>query len=334
MQTLEKVPRVRLINLPTPLEALPRLTKKLSGPRLWIKRDDKTGLAFGGNKARKLEYLMGDAKHKDADFIITTGSPQSNHARMTVAAANKLGMDTLLVLKGKKPRENQGNLLLDRILGADIKFADVKTYDDVHKIMAELAVEYARKGHKPYTIPVGGANYIGTFGYLNAIYEIVAQAKQLGIKTDYIVHSTSTGATQAGLVLGAKILDPNLKILGIGEGSDTVEIRQDAIKLANEAAKKLDIDISVGTKDIIIYDDRKYAGEGYGIPSKECIEAIKLLARAEGILLDPVYTSKAMVGLLDLIEKGKFAKDQNVVFLHTGGAPALFAFRKELEAQL
>lgn len=325
-----KLPRVRILNLPTPLEEMPRLSKTLKGPRLWIKRDDCTGLAFGGNKERKAEFAVADALEKKADVVVTTGPVQSNHARATAAAATKLGLAVVLVLRGEKPQEFDGNLLLDRLLGADIRYV-CAGMRDINSTMSEIAEELERKGHAPYVIP-GGASYsVGAVAYVNAMLELVAQSREADLKIDYLVHAAGSGGTQAGLVLANEALNLGIGILGVSveKGDDSrTQLALKTAEIANAGGTLLNVEVNVKPKNVLLVEG--YAGKGYGILSPECLDAIRLMAQTEGIILDPVYTGKAMAGLIDMIRNSRFRKDDNVVFVHTGGTPALFPYRKEL----
>jgi L-cysteate sulfo-lyase len=327
---IDKLPRIRLARLPTPLEEMPRLSEFLGGPKLWIKRDDLTGIAFGGNKERKTEFVMADALQRGADVIITTGALQSNHARVTAAAAKKLGLEVVLVLRGKEPEEYNGNLLLDNLFGADIRFVQVDKQQTL-QVMEEVAEELRREGRKPYVVP-GGASYpTGAVGYVNAMVELINQAEEESLKIDCIVHASGSGGTQAGLILANKALKADIEILGVCVAPNTTRWLTDKIvSIANGMAKLLDLKEAVTHKDVILQGN--YAGKAYGALTSEAVEAIRLVARTEGILLDPVYTGKAMAGLIDLVRRGRFQKDDNVVFIHTGGTPALFVYREELRA--
>jgi len=327
---IDRLPRIRLVNLPTPLAEMPRLSKALGGPRLWIKRDDCTGLAFGGNKERKAEFAIADALSKKADVVITTGPVQSNHARATVAAARKVGLNVVLVLKGEKPRSHDGNLLLDHLFGAEIRFFHgTETSWEKNQPMEKIAKELMDEGHVPYIIP-GGASYpVGTVAYANTLIELLNQAQGFDFKIDYIVHAAGSGGTQAGLVLANKALKSKINILGISAEPYCDWLVEKTVDIANRAAKLLDIKVNVEPKDVTLIKD--YAGEAYGVLTPEALDAIKLVAQTEGILLDPVYTCKAMAGLIDMIKHGRFDKNENVVFVHTGGTPALFAYRKDLK---
>lgn len=320
------LPRIRLAYLPTPLEYLPRLSKHLGGPKIWIKRDDLTGPSFGGNKVRKLEFVMADAINKGSTVVITTGGIQSNHARSTAAVARKLGLKSVLVLRGRNPPEASGNLLLDRILGADIRFFPVER-EEIPRIMEEVADELRKKGEKPYIIPLGASYPIGAAGYVNSVIEIYSQAKEMGLKFDWIVHAAGSGGTQAGLVFGIKMLKMDAKVLGISMGPNAETLRSAALRIAKGISNLLDVNVQISSQDVRVIDD--FAGEE-GIISKEVVGAIKTLARTEGIILDPVYTAKAMLGIIELIKNGFFDENENLLFIHSGGLPGLFAHRKEL----
>jgi len=327
---IDELPRVKLLNLPTPLEAMPRLTKLLKGPRLWIKRDDCTGLAFGGNKERKTEFVIADALKKKADVVVTTGGIQSNHVRATAAASKKLGLKVVLVVHGNKPREYDGNLFLDYLLGADIKFVSASG-NKFDRAVRDIAEELKDKGHNPYIIP-GGASYpIGAVAYVNAAMELLEQAEGKGLKLDKVVHCAGSGGTQAGLVLGNKALKTRIEVLGLSDEPTDGWLLNRTLEIANGAARLLGLNITLGKEEVHIIDD--YGGEGYGVLTKEISDAIKLVAQTEGILLDPVYTGKAMAGLIDMIKRGRFENRENVAFIHTGGTPALFAYRKGLKPE-
>ena len=329
----DKSKKIPLAFLPTPLEYADNLTKLLNGPKLFFKRDDCTGLAFGGNKTRKLEYIMADVLEKQADTIITIGGLQSNWARQTAAAARKLGLKIILVLNAKEPEEYQGNLLLDSILGCDIRF---KPYTDEEEqreeagetpITGVIAEEVKRNGRIPYIIPLGGCNPIGNLGYINAIKELKKQSEEKNINIDYIVSAVGTGGTQAGIELGLKLYEMNTQCYGISISRHIKPKSQEIADLCNQTVKYFKLECSQFSPDEITvnYD---YIGKGYAIPTNEGIEAIRIVAQTEGIILDPVYTGKAMAGLIDLIKKGKFKKNENIVFLHTGGEIANFAYNK------
>lgn len=326
-----KLPRIRLANLPTPLQKMPNLSMRLGGPKLFIKRDDLTGLAFGGNKIRKLEFIMADAKGKGADVIIAgIQGFQSNFLTQTAAAARKLGMDVVLVKSGPEdnydPQKYDGNHLLHFLLGADIR---VRIREHTSKL-EEIAEKLEKEGRNPYIIPHAGSTPLGTAGYANAMLELLSQAVEKGLKIDYIVHGTSSAGTQAGLVLGAKALNTGIKVLGISVSEATETIAKRVSELVNDSAQLLGIDLPVGKEDVTVIGG--YAKEGYGVINEEKVEAIKLMAQTEGIFLDPVYTGTAMAGLIDLVRNGYFEKKDNVVFIHTGGTPALFPYKGPIKS--
>jgi len=322
----ENLPRVPIAHLPTPLEEMPRLSEALGGPRLLVKRDDQTGLAAGGNKARKLEFLVADALEKRADTIITAGAVQSNHARQTAAAAAKFGLRACLVLGGERPEHWTGNLLLNELLGADIRWAGER---DSAQVMEEVAEEMARLGHRPYIVPIGGSNPVGSAGYVAAMEELMGQLAEQGLRVDRVVFPTGSGGTQDGLVVGAKALGFAGQIEGISVSRTKKSLNPRLEELGAETAAFLGLDLSFASEDFIIHDD--YLGEGYARMGPPEREAIRLAARTEGLLVDPVYTGRAMAGLIDLIRRGVFGLDETVLFWHTGGTPALFAYADELE---
>jgi len=312
---------------PTPLQRMPRLSKVLGGPRLFVKRDDMTDLSFGGNKARKLEFLFADAKNRGADVVISVGAVQSNCACMVAAAARRLGLKPVLVLVGKEPDVPDGNLLLDKLLSAEIHF--IEEYGPhVEEFMNSLADEFRAKGHTPYVVPAGASLPSTVPGYALAMEELVNQFNQIGERLDYVVCACGTGGTQAGLIFGAKLLDAKAKIVGASVFASKADATQTITKLVNGAAELFGVDVSLVSEEVAVFDD--YIKEGYGVLSSEVTEAIKLVAETEGIFLDPVYTGKAMVALVDLVKKGYFTEDDNVVFFHTGGLPALFLYRNQL----
>ena len=338
---IEEVPRIKLASLPTPLSDAPGLSAALGGPKILIKRDDLTGLAMGGNKARKLEFILADAKAKGSDILITTGAAQSNFALQMAAAGRKLGMRTILILlKGQHP-EVQGNLLLNQLLDAEVRLMDIaptefnKGFKAIQQLgleaMEQLANELREKGHNPYVIPPGGDIPLGTVGYVVAAREIAQQLTSLGLKANYVVVANGAGGTQAGLALGAKHYKLPFKVIGCSVAFTKEGCQRFCAELCDNTAKMLGSDITIGPDEITVFED--YIGDGYGIPGKTCIDAINLVAKTEGIFLDPVYTGKAMAGLIDLIYKGKFASSDIVIFIHTGGVPALFAYHKELVTQ-
>lgn len=313
---------------PTPLVKLESLTKLLAGPEIYIKRDDLTGLALGGNKTRKLEYFLGDAVEKGCDVLITGGAQQSNHCRQTAAAAAQYGLQCHLVLGGHQPDEFNGNLLLDKLLGAHLHFCgNLRKGEKIPEIVEELSAI----GKSPYVIPYGGSNSIGALGFVTAIEELKLQMKAMDLHFSHIIFASSSGGTQAGLIVGKALHHLDTEILGIGIDKDEIEgmsLETFVLKLANATALKLNLDMNFHKNDI--YLNNNFLGEGYGIVSEAEKEAIDLLARSEGILLDPVYTAKAMAGLIDLIRKQQFYKKDKVLFWHTGGTPALFPYASKM----
>jgi L-cysteate sulfo-lyase len=317
--------RLTLAHLPTPIERLERLSKYLDGPDLLIKRDDQTGLALGGNKARKLEFLCADALTHNCDHIITCGSTQSNHCRQTAAAAAKLGLDCSLVLSGDRPEILGGNTLLDQMLGAHLYWTGRRPAEDV---MQEVGKRLSSEGHKPYTIPKGGSNPLGAVGYVWAMKELADQLMKQDLDPDLIVFASSSGGTQAGMVLGKKLYHVPGQILGISNHHTAETLKHQVATLAAETATLLGLN-DLNFADEVKVDD-SYLGKGYGIVSELEREAVHLLARSEGILLDPVYTGKAMGGLIQQIRQGRWQRGQQLLFWHTGGTPALFAYGDDL----
>lgn len=317
--------RLPLAHLPTPIESMERLSTFLAGPRILIKRDDQTGLAFGGNKTRKLEFLAAEALAGGCNHLVTAGAAQSNHCRQTAAAAAKLGLKCSLVFPGSAPPENNGNLLLDTLLGANLNWSGKQ---DLSKAQNEVARDLKLKGDLPYVIPVGGSNVIGATGYVLAMEELFGQLDQAGEKVDVIVFASSSGGTQAGIVVGSQFSKYTGRILAISVEHSVEELTSLVTKLASATAVHLGIDNQALEKRIEVND--KYIGRGYGVVGDLEREAILLVAQLEGILLDPVYTGRAMGGLIDLIRMGMFTPHQTVLFWHTGGTPAIFAYDKEL----
>ncbi len=319
MKQITDFPSVPLALLPTPLYKLENLSRE-TGKNIYIKRDDMTGAALGGNKVRKLEFLLADARAKGADVVLTAGGPQSNHAMLTAACAAKLGMSAILVLK-KRGVLSGGNLILDEIFGAEVRFVDTDSYDGVYAEMERIMADLRAQGHTPYFIPVGGSVPLGCLGYVNCAKEIANQAEDLGVDFDIIVSATGSGGTYAGLTLGAKLFLPGTVSVGIGVCDDPFEAI--SLDLMEGTAALLEADVPVDPADIRIH---YHIGPGYAIPSPEGTAAVKRLARTEGILVDPVYTGKALAGFFQLLEEDSAFRDaENILFLHTGGAGALFA---------
>lgn len=324
-----RFPRIAYGHLPTALEPMDRLSEKLGGPRIWIKRDDCTGLSTGGNKTRKLEFLMAEAQEIGADLVMTQGATQSNHARQTAAFAARMGIDCHILLEDRTNSQDQnynynGNVFLDHLHGATSEKR--RGGLDMNAEMEVVAERFRAEGRKVYTIPGGGSNPTGALGYANAAMEIVQQANVMGLKIDRIVHATGSAGTQAGLVVGLKAMNANIPLLGIGVRAPKAKQEENVYNLAVATAEKLGCAGVVEREDVKANTD--YVGEGYGIPTPECLQAIEIFARYEAILLDPVYSGKGAAGLIDLITKGEFSEDENIVFLHTGGAAALFGYTK------
>ena len=317
--------RVALAHLPTAVEPLGRLSKHLGGPEIVIKRDDLTGLATGGNKTRKLEFLVAEALAKDCDHLITTGAPQSNHCRQTAAAAAQYGLGCSLVLRGDAPEKYTGNLLLDELLGAHIYWAGEELPG---KRMSEVAAELVAMGRKPYTIPLGGSNVVGATGYVKAMQELTGQLEKLHQNVDFIVFASSSGGTQAGIVLGAQLYGFQGQALGISVDHPADNLTTQVAALATATATHLGLEPWPIMDQVMVNDD--YLGEGYAMVGEVEREAIHLVAKLEGILLDPVYTGRAMGGLIDLIRWGAFTRGQTVLFWHTGGTAALPAFADKI----
>jgi len=324
-------PRLPLSTLPTPLQEASRLRQTLGErgpcPRILIKRDDLTTLGLGGNKARKLEYLVADARAQGATTLITTGAVQSNHARMTVAAACVAGMRCVLVLTATSDRPQvAGNLLLDHLYGADIRL--VPSIDPMlavgkdEAVVAEVVAEERTAGRVPYVIPVGGSSGVGVCGYIGGSAELVDQLDAMAIRPSRLYYASGSRGTQAGLTLGAKLCDAAYQVYGVAVSAGEPEKIERAKRIGNEAAVLLGLSERLELSDLVT--DQNFIGEGYGIPTPEAIEAISLFARTEAIILDPCYTSKAAAAMIDHIRRGEIDADDTIVFLHTGGMPAIF----------
>lgn len=326
---LKQFTKVRLVEGKTSLTRLARMSDYL-GIELYVKRDDNTGFALGGNKARKLEYLMGDAVKLGANLVITTGGTQSNHARMTAAAAAKLGMKCVLLLTGNSSAQVQGNLLLDKIFGAEIRYIQFANLSDyfaqIEVSLEQIARETIQRGDKPYIIPVGGAGPIGALGYLEAVGELKEQMLEQNLVFDTIVHASGTGGTQAGILLGLAYYCLQPRVFGIGVGKDKPVLEQHIYNLCSQVSQIIEKQLLIKSNDIFVYDE--FLGADYSLPTPEGIEAVNLLARKEGILLDPIYTGKAMAGLIELTMRGEIKQGEKVLFWHTGGSPAVFAYSR------
>ncbi len=332
---LARFPRLSLGHFPTPLEALPNLSRFLGGPTLYIKRDDSTGLATGGNKTRKLEFLLADALKQGADIIITQGATQSNHVRQTIAAANKLGLQTQVLLEQRVDKfgddyQHSGNILLDNLLGGTI-VEHLPAGSDMQQAMEALADQLRAGGHTPYVIPGGGSNPIGALGYVACAEELLYQSSQQRLRIDHVIHATGSTGTQAGLVAGLAATNSHIPVLGISVRASREKQEENVYSLASRTWQLLGARGELDHDAVVVNSD--YVGEGYGLPTAATLEAIKLLAEIEGILLDPVYSAKGMAGLIDLIRKGRFSQGENLVFIHTGGSAGLWGYRQLLEQQ-
>ena len=323
---LSRFPRRRYLQGVTPIDHLARLSEALGGPEIYMKRDDLIALTLGGNKARKLEFLMADALEQGADTIITCGAVQSNHCRLTLAAAVREGLKCQLVLEERVPHSYDpaasGNNFLFRLLGPE-RVRVVPAGPAVEQAMEELAQEARAAGRRPYIIPVGGSSPIGDLGYVACTREILSQCFELGLSLDHIVVTSGSGGTHAGLLAGLTAENADIPVTGIGINRPYGPQREAVHRLANHTLALLGLDRRVAQERVRVFCD--YIGGGYSVPTPEMVEAVRLTARTEGILLDPTYTGKAMAGLMDLISKGVFRRGERVLFLHTGGVPGLFA---------
>ena len=334
MLDLGQFPRVTLCHEPTALEALPRLSEYLGGPNLLIKRDDCTGLATGGNKTRKLEFLIGEALSQNADIVVTQGAVQSNHVRQTAAAACRYGLDCHALLERRVPTtesdyETTGNVFFDRLFGATLEFRTAGL--DMNAEAEKAGAKFRAEGRRPYVIPGGGSNETGALGYAACAQELLGQVDRTGGKIDWIVMATGSTGTQAGLVAGLCALDADIPVMGVSVRQKSDAQIKAVQALVDRTAAKLGCG-SVPASKVIVDDG--YVGEGYGLPADSTLEAIALVARMEGILLDPVYSGKGFAGLIGLIRSGFFNDGDTVVFLHTGGAAALFAYEDLLTVRL
>jgi D-cysteine desulfhydrase family pyridoxal phosphate-dependent enzyme len=342
LERVERFPRVELISRPTPVRKLERLSARLGGPEIYVKRDDLTGLAFGGNKSRKLEFIISDMLVKKADVVITWGSLQSNWCMQTAAAARTFGIKPVLMLF--KPAETKaaadGNVLLDVILDADLRILEAEKgklikATQAMDVLDEAGREVRAEGHRPYLVPVGGSlsrgdmdKPLGAISYVAAFAELLGQTRDLGVEPDYVLHATGSGGTQAGLVVGARALDPGCRIIGISVSDPKGPFSDDVLEIARATDEALGLGLGLMADDVIVFDE--YLGAGYGVVDKTVAETIRLVFQTEGIVLDPVYTAKAMAGLRDLIKTGFFKPTDKVLFLHTGGTPALFPNREKI----
>lgn len=330
---LARFPRLSLGHFPTPLEALPNLSAYLGGPTIYIKRDDATGLATGGNKTRKLEFLLADAQQQGADIIITQGATQSNHVRQTIAAAATLGLKTKVFLEKRvedygEDYQRSGNVLLDHLLGGEI-IDHLPAGTDMQQAMETLAASLRKEGSNPYVIPGGGSSPVGALGYVACAEELLFQSSQQRLRIDHIVHATGSTGTQAGLVAGLAATHSQIPLLGISVRAPKEKQEENVYALAQRTWQLLGVPGELPRSTVQVNGD--YVGKGYGIPTEGTLEALRLLAQLEGILLDPVYSGKGMAGLIDLIRQGHFRADENIVFIHTGGSAGLFGYRQLFE---
>jgi L-cysteate sulfo-lyase len=336
---LARFPRVRLFPAPTPLERLENLSQALAGvaggPQIWIKRDDCTVVATGGNKVRKLEWLIGEARAQGATHIVTQGAVQSNHVRQTAAVARRFGMTCTALLEHRIDTNDRdylgsGNVLLDKLFGCRIEYRPGGV--DMNAEAEKKGAELRHAGEAVYVIPGGGSNVVGALGYVSCAQELMQQADEMGLKIDLIVTATGSAGTQAGLVVGLEGINAQVPVLGIGVRLPREKQEENVYRLAQATAEY--VGIKGGIRREAVQANCDYVGEGYGIPTEGMGEAVQMLAQTEGILLDPVYSGKAMAGLIDLIRTRKIGADKTIVFLHTGGAVGLFGYTSFLETTL
>ena len=332
---LARFPRIRFFPTPTPLEPMDNLSKTLGGPRLWIKRDDCTVVATGGNKVRKLEFLAGEARALGCDHLITQGAVQSNHVRQTAAVARRIGMTCSALLEQRIETNDRdyltsGNVLLDQLFGCDLEYRPAGA--DMQAEMEVAADKLRAAGKKPYVIPGGGSNRVGALGYVGCAQELMQQADEMGLKIDRIITATGSAGTHAGLVVGLEGINAGVPVLGIGVRAPRDRQEANVHKLAEATAEYVGVKGGISRAAVVANCD--YIGGGYGVPTDGMLEALKMLAQNEGILLDPVYSGKAMAGLIDLIRKKQIPASENVVFLHTGGAVGLYGYNPVLQAAL
>jgi D-cysteine desulfhydrase len=328
---LAKFPRRRYTEGRTPIEKLSRLSAELAGPTIYMKRDDLLGLAGGGNKTRKLEFLVAEALAREADTLITCGAVQSNHCRLTLAAAVKEGLKCRLIIEERVPGsynpESGGNNFLFRLMGVE-KIKVAPGGSDMTAAMQALADEVAGEGRKAYVIPGGGSNPVGATGYVACAEEILAQSFELAINIDRIICASGSAGTHAGLVTGFYGNNSNIPVVGINVSRPKAHQEELVYDLVQKTAKHVGVTSGIPREAVVCFDE--YVGPGYSLPTPEMAEAVRMLARLEGILIDPVYTGKAMAGLIDLVRKGAFDKDENILFVHTGGSPALYVYMSDI----
>ena len=315
--------RICLARLPTPIIRLERMTRLLDGPEIYFKRDDLTGIGLSGNKVRKLEYLLADAREQGADTVITCGGIQSNHARAVAVAAAQSGQRAVLVLRGERADPYDGNVLLDRLVDAEIRLVTAEQYRRrIGPIMEQVAEELRRAGRRPYIIPEGGSNPVGVWGYIRASGEIRDQLGEMGLEVDVVVTAVGSGGTQAGLIIGRKLDGPPAEVIGINVCDTAGHFRDLISRLVNETIERYRLPVQVASREIDLIDG--YVGRGYALSRPEELALIRTVAREEGLFLDPVYTGKAFFGLADQIRQGRFKKGQRILFMHTGGIYGLF----------
>ncbi|MDD4857694.1 MAG: D-cysteine desulfhydrase family protein [Candidatus Krumholzibacteria bacterium] len=325
---MNAIPRIRINNLPTPLVELKRLSRALGGPRIFMKRDDLTGVALGGNKTRKLEFLLGEALSGKCDSVVTGGAMQSNHCRQTAAAAAAVGLECHLALGGEPPAIPEGNLLLDHIFGAIVHWCGANAKGE---LIPQITEDLRSRGRTPYVIPFGGSNATGAFGFVAAVSELIGQMQDADLRFDRLIVPSSSGGTHAGLVVGADVFDLAADVIGIGidraaPGKPSYE--SELAALANQVAERLGVDARYDACAFRMRYD--YFGGGYGVVGDAEREAIRLVGAQEGILLDPVYSARAMGALIDMIRREEFARGDSVLFWHTGGIPAVFDHAKDI----
>lgn len=331
IEWLIKMEKLNLALTPTPLEHLRNFSRKL-GVDLWVKRDDLTGdIVTGGNKIRKLEYILADALNKGADTILTTGGIQSNHAKTTAALAMKLGLKPILLLNGIEPKIKKANLFLNEILGVEIRYIDAKNQKEMNKALEMVSMNLKGAGKKPYVIPVGGSNGLGSMGYIDAYHELEVQREEKDLNFDWEFVTAGSAGTFAGIFMGHKIHHSQSKLIGVSPWLTAIEIKEQIIECIHEGFNFIDNNNGwqnrINSSDIHIED--RFVGEGYGKPTKEGIHALKLMASTESILLDHVYTAKTMACLIQYVEKGLITPHQSVLFWHTGGSPGLFTLEEQ-----
>lgn len=319
MKKIEDFPRIPLAVLPTPIQKLENISRIL-GTNVYIKRDDMTGIGLGGNKVRKLEFLLADAKNKGAEIVFTTGGAQSNHAMLTAACCKKLGMTPILILKKRGVTDRKGNILLEYLMNTDVRFLDTGDSADVYREMDRVGQE---SGKVYYKIPTGGSNALGALGYVNCVKEI---SEQTDIKFDYICCAEGSGGTHAGVAMGAKLFMPETKVIGMMVDTDPFE--EITTNIMKGLAELLELDFVPTVDDVHLVD---VCGAGYAIPSPEGNAAIRMMAENEGLFLDPVYTGKAFGGIIQMAREGKFGPDDNILYLYSGGAGGLFAIDVNLD---